>query len=68
MLNKSTGIKSLSCFDFIARLLIFYRILQDACNEARKVSKDSGLGKAKEKLVEGIRQAKSRLTEVESKL
>lgn len=45
-----------------------YRILQDACNEARKISKDSGLGKAKEKLSDGIRQAKSRLADVESKL
>jgi len=45
-----------------------YRVLQEACNEARKISRDAGLGKAKEKLSDGIRQAKSKLSDAESKL
>jgi len=45
-----------------------YRVLQEACNEARKISRDAGLGKAKEKLSDGIRLAKAKLSDVESKL
>jgi len=45
-----------------------YRVLQEACNEARKISRDTGLGKAKEKLSDSMRLAKSKLSELESKL
>ena len=37
-------------------------------SKARKISRDAGLGKAKEKLSDGIRLAKSKLSDVESKL
>jgi len=45
-----------------------YKVIHETCNEARKLSKDSGLSKAKERLSVGVRQARSKLSEVESKL
>ena len=45
-----------------------YRVLQEACSDARKMSKETGLAKAKERLSEGIRLAKSRLAEIDSNL
>jgi len=45
-----------------------YKVIHETCSEARKLSKDSGLSKAKERLSVGVRQARSKLSEVESKL
>jgi len=47
---------------------LVYRTLLETCNEARKLSKETGLAKAKEKLSEGIRKARSQLADVESKV
>eukprot|EP00092_Neocalanus_flemingeri_P041191 GFUD01044851.1.p1 GENE.GFUD01044851.1~~GFUD01044851.1.p1 ORF type:complete len:723 (+),score=194.21 GFUD01044851.1:60-2228(+) len=45
-----------------------HRILQEACSEARRISKEEGLVKSKERIGEGVKAARAKLAYVESRL